>query len=149
MMARPVILDTTVMIEALRHPDRLPPLTGAIRFRRAWITSVTVAELYAGTRSAREARVLDRVVDTFARGERLLTPTGEEWRRAGQLVARFIRRYGDVAPRDHLADVLIVILTARLRGTVVTANRRHFERWAELAGRSNHDVTVTPSDSLA
>src|SRR5215210_1522078 len=147
-MARPIVLDTTVMIEALRHLDRLPTLTRAVRFRRAWLTSVTVAELYAGSRSIREARVLDRVVDVFTRGQRLLTPTQEDWQRAGQLVARFIRHYGAVAPRDHLADVLIVILAARVRGTVVTANRRHFERWADLAARARHDVTVTPSDAL-
>lgn len=147
-MARPIVLDTTVMIETLRHLDRLPALTRAFRFWRAWLTSVTVAELYAGTRSIQEARALGRVVDVFTRGQRLLTPTQEEWQRAGQLIARFIRYYGAITPRDHLADVLIVILTARLRGTVVTANRRHFERWANLASRAKHDVRVTPSDAL-
>lgn len=147
-MARPVVLDTTVMIEALRHPEHLPALTRAFRLRRIWLTSVTVAELYAGTRSVRDARALDRMVDVFARGQRLLTPDQEDWQRAGQLIARFIRRYGAVSPRDHLADVLIVILAARLHGTVVTANRRHFERWADFASQTRHDVTVTPSDAF-
>ena len=109
---------------------------------------MTVAELYAGTRSIEEARVLDRLVDTFARAERLLTPTAEEWRQAGQLIARFIRLYGAVDPRDHVADVLIVLLAARLSGTVLTANQQHFPRWVALAQQTGRQVTVTPSEEL-
>lgn len=147
-MARPAILDTTMIIEGLRHPERQPALIRAFRLRTIWLTSVTVAELYAGCRSVQEARILDRLVDTFARGQRLLTPTQEDWRLAGQLIARCIRLYGAITPRDHLADVLIVVVAARLRGTVVTANRRHFERWVDIARRARHDVTVTPSDAF-
>lgn len=148
-MARPVVLDTTEFIETLRHPDRVPALTRAYRFRRLWLTSVTVAELYAGARSAREARVLDRIVDTFARADHLVTPTPDEWKYSGQLIARCIRRYGAIEPRDHLADVLIVVIAARLRGTVVTANLVHFERWVRLARQASLDVTVTPSDAFS
>ncbi len=148
-MARPVVLDTTELIETLRHPDRVPALTRAYQSRQLWLTSVTVAELYAGTRSAREARVLDRIVGTFARADHLVTPTADEWKYAGQLVARCIRLYGSVEPRDHLADVLIVLIAARLHGTVVTANVRHFERWGRLARQAGLDVTVTPSNAFA
>lgn len=148
-MARPVVLDTTEFIGALRRPDRLPALTRAVRLRRLWLTSITVAELYAGTRSVRDARHLDRVVDTFTRADHLITPTPDEWRHAGRLIARCIRRYGAIEPRDHLADVLIVLIAARLHGTVVTANVGHFERWSRLARQAGLDVTVTPSDALA
>ena len=148
-MARPVVLDTTEFIAALRHPDRLAGLKRTIRLRQLWLTAVTVAELYAGTRSARDARHLDRVVDTFARADHLVTPTSDDWRQAGQLIARSIRLYGAVEPRDHLADVLIVVIAARLQGTVVAANVRHFERWGRLARQAGLDVTVTPSSDLA
>jgi predicted nucleic acid-binding protein len=109
---------------------------------------VTVAELYAGTRSIRDARLLDRIVGTFARAERLTTPTVDDWRLAGQLIARSVRLYGAVEPRDHLADVLIVLTAARLRGTVLTANMRHFERWARLATGAGHDVAIIHSDAF-
>jgi hypothetical protein len=45
---------------------------------------------------------------------------------------------------DHLADVLIVVSAARLKGAVVTLNVRHFETWAALANASGLDVAVTP-----
>ncbi len=148
-MARPLVLDTTMMVDTLRRPDRVPQFIRTFRRRRLWLSSVTVAELYAGTRSIRDARVLDRVVDTFARAEHLATPTSDDWRRAGQLMARCVRLYGAIEPRDHLADVLIVLVAARLRGTVVTANVRHFERWVQLATGAGHDVAMIHSDAFA
>jgi predicted nucleic acid-binding protein len=147
-MARPLVLDTTVMIDVLRRPQRLPALTRAFRPRRLWLTSVTVAELYAGTRSAEEARWLDHVAGTFARAQRLLTPTAEEWRQAGQLISRAIRHYGAIEPRAHLADVLVVVAAARVHGAVATANQRHFECWVELAARADLDVVLATGNVL-
>jgi hypothetical protein len=57
-------------------------------------------------------------------------------------MARRVRLHGAVRPRDHLADVLIVVSAARLAGEILTANRRHFEPWTALARRSGLDVTV-------
>jgi len=74
----------------------------------------------------------------------LLTPSHDEWAQAGRLMARRIRLQGDLRPRDHLADLLILLCAARLNGAVVTANVRHFEAWATLAVRAGSDVTVIP-----
>jgi hypothetical protein len=79
-----------------------------------------------------------------ARNARLLTPGEDDWILAGQLINRHIRTIGDIRPRDHLADVLILVSAASIGATVQTANVRHFQTWRRLATAAGLDVTVTP-----
>ena len=109
-----------------------------------WLSAVAIAELYAGTRSREDSLLLDRFVAVMQRIGRVLTPTDEDWRVAGRLLARRVRLHGPLRPRDHLADVLILVSAARIGGTVVTANVRHFQLWAEMANAARLDVAVTP-----
>lgn len=78
------------------------------------------------------------------RSDRLLTPDEDDWVLAGRLINRHVRTIGDIRPRDHLADVLILVSAAGIQGTVRTANVRHFQTWRRLAVASGLDVTVTP-----
>jgi len=80
---------------------------------------VVVAELYAGTRSREDAVIFDRITTTMNRIERLLVPGAAHWARAGRLLARRVRLDGALQPRDHLADVLILISAARLGAELV------------------------------
>lgn len=139
-MPRPLVPDTTALIAAIRDPRST--LLDAILRGQVWLSSVVACELYAGTRGPDERQLLDRLVRGAARGDRLLVPTQDEWVGAGTLLARRIRLHGLLRPRDHLADVLIVVSAARLAGDVVTANRRHFEPWTALARRAGLDVAI-------
>jgi len=114
----------------------------AIAGGQLWLSSVVIAELYAGTRSPDDARLLDRVVTVMRRIERILTPTDEDWIKAGRLIGRRIRLAGALRPRDHLADVIILVSAAYLGGKVLTANVRHYEAWADLARSAGMDVMV-------
>ncbi len=143
-MARAEVPDTGVFIHMMRAPALWPAFEWSIATGRTWLSSVVVAELYAGTRSREDALLLDRIVAAMHRIDRLLTPSADEWARAGRLIARRVRPHGDMRPRDHLADVLIVLSAARLNGVVLTTNRRHFDVWAQLARRAGLDVTVAP-----
>jgi predicted nucleic acid-binding protein len=143
-VARPEVLDTTVWLAVLRQPERWPALERSLRSGRAWLSSVVVAELYAGTRSPEDTHLLDRIVAAMARVQHVLTPTAADWARAGRLIARRVRLHGELRPRDHLADVLILVSAARLGGTVVTANLQPFEAWARIATSSGLDVTISP-----
>lgn len=132
-MARPEILDTTVFIDTIRDPLRWPAFERALCSRRVWLSSVVAAELYAGTRGPDDAAQVDRIVIAMRGVDRLLTPTSGEWARAGRLIGRAVRLRGALRPRDHLADVLIVVSAARLGGVVVSANERHMRPWVRLA----------------
>jgi predicted nucleic acid-binding protein len=137
---RPIVLDTTVLVAAIRDANRA--VLGAISRRRVWLSAVTICELLAGTRSASEAAVIVQLSRDARDADRLLVPSIEDWARAGQLIARRVRLHGSLRPRDHLADVLIVASAGRIGGDVVTSNRVHFEIWADLARRSGLDVVV-------
>lgn len=143
-MARAEVPDTSLLIARMRARRAWPAFQESIATGRFWLSSVAVAELYAGTRSRNDALLLDRFVALLQRLERLLIPTADEWRTAGRLLARRVRLYGPLRPRDHLADVLILVSAARIGGTVVTANVRHFTMWASLASAAGLDVRVTP-----
>ena len=139
-MPRPLVPDTTEVIRAIRAPRS--PLLDALARGQVWFSSVVACELYAGTRSIEERRLLDRLVRGATRGGRLLAPTSDEWVLAGTLIARRIRFDGPMRPRDHLADVLIVVSAARIAADSETANRLHFDACASLARRSGRDVAV-------
>jgi predicted nucleic acid-binding protein len=141
-MPRPEIPDTSALLDAIRRPERWPMLMQSMQSGQVWLSSVVLAELYAGTRSPDDRLILDRIAMTMRRIDRLLTPDDGDWIRAGRLIARRVRLQGALRPRDHQADVLILISAARLRGVVVTANLRHFEPWCRLAVASGLDVAV-------
>src|SRR5262245_38420709 len=138
-MARAEVADTSVFIHALRDPRRQADLYQRLAAGRLWLPSIVALELYAGARGRDEGRGLDRLVWAMARNDRVLTPTHAEWIVGGQLIARAGRLYGLLRPRDHVADVLITLVAARLSGAVLTANVAHFERWAELSRDSGRD----------
>jgi predicted nucleic acid-binding protein len=144
-VARPQVPDTSALLDAVRRPKRWPALQQSLQTGSVWLSSVVLAELYAGTRSRDDALLLDRVVAAMHRVGRILTPTAADWTRAGRLIARRIRLQGGLRPRDHLADVLILVSAARLDGAVVTANVRHFEAWTRLATSSGLNVAVRSS----
>ena len=104
-MARPEIPDTSALLDALRRPDRWPALERSLRSGHVWLSSVVLAELYAGTRSPDDRMALDRITLAMRRVDRILTPDASDWMRAGRLIARRIRLHGDLRPRDHLAVV--------------------------------------------
>jgi predicted nucleic acid-binding protein len=135
------VADTTALVDAIHQRRR--PFLDAFRRGEMWFSSVAVSELYAGARSRGDARDLDLLVEGAARADRLLTPTADEWAMAGRLIARRIRLHGALRPRDHLADVLIVVSAARVSGEILTANVRHFDVWADLARRAGLDVRVS------
>lgn len=145
-MARPEVSDSTVLVR-LTHAGRgLQPLIDRISTGRFWLSSVVAAEFFAGTRSADDARDFARFVAVMERAARVLTPTHRDWIVAGRLLSRRVRLHGSLRPRDHLADVLIVVSAARIGATVMTANLRHFEPWGALARSAGLDVQIAPDD---
>ena len=146
-MARAEVPDATVFIQVIRNSATWPAFQEKLASGRVWLSSVVLAELYAGTRSRDDARIIDRVASAMYQGQRLLTPSVSDWTRAGRLISRRVKLSGEMRPRDHLADVLILVSAARVKGTVVTVNLRRFDAWAKVAVAAGLDVSVTPYSS--
>ena len=136
---RPLLLDTTVLIAALRDPARLVALRRLATTRRCYLTAITVAELQSGARTREQQAAVARLTAVFSRFDRLLAPTAAEWEAAGRLIAHARWRQGAMEPRDHYPDVLIAQIAGRIGAAIVTANLADFRTWIALGGL---DATV-------
>lgn len=139
-MPRPLLLDTTVFVAALRDPERHIALRRLIVRPHCYVTVVTATELHAGVHSRRQQAAIMQLLAAFVRFDRFLVPTREEWVAVGRLIAHARWRFGDMEPRDHYPDALIAYMAARIGATIITANVADFRRWITL-GRL--DATVT------
>jgi hypothetical protein len=73
---------------------------------------------------------------------RVVSPEPEDFYTAGQVVATYTRRYGQIALRDHAPDILIALGAWRARAELFTVNRQDMERWQRLLRRSGKRVTI-------
>jgi predicted nucleic acid-binding protein len=99
-------------------------------------------ELYAGTRSRRDKQDLDSIVQALTSIGRVISPEPDDFYTAGQVVATYTRRYGQVTLRDHANDILIVLGAWRTGAELVTVNRQDMERWQRRLRRSGKRVTL-------
>jgi len=117
------LFDSSVLIPWLRtrHYDAL--VTTAVASRRFLLSTVAWMELYAGTRSRGDKQDLDRIVRPLTGLRRVVSPEPEDFYTAGQVVATYARRYGQIALRDHAHDILMVLGAWCARAELFTVNR--------------------------
>lgn len=144
-----LLFDTSVLIPLFNTGQHEDLFRRAIRSGRALLCSVVMQELYAGTPDRDSKRDLDRVNAGFRAASAIVTPEHDDWIAAGVILARFARLHGRVAPRDHLADLLITLCAARCSATVVTRNVRDMARWAALIRPNRRRPRVWRPDQLA
>jgi predicted nucleic acid-binding protein len=132
-----VLWDTTVYIN---YFSRGVFPSGQAR-GHLFLSSVVIAELYAGVESVTASRKLDLFFKTMSSYNRLITPSALDWRQAGKLLSAIGQRFGfEKIGRSRLTnDVLIAISAARANATLCTANAKDFQRIAEFL---DFDFTV-------
>lgn len=124
----PLLLDTTVLIDALRGrpaADRLRELHHVVA--PPWICAVNVEEVMRGTLPEEES-----VVMRFLNGMRL-APLGSE---QGELAGRWRRDYARRGVTLSQADCLIAAAAVGVGASLASGNPKHFpmpeltvERW--------------------
>jgi predicted nucleic acid-binding protein len=117
-------------------------VTAAFEARRFVMSTVVWMELYAGTQSRADKQDLDRMMRALTSIGRVVSPEPEDFYTAGQMVATYARRYGQVALRNHANDLLIALGAWRAQAELVTVNRQDMERWQRLLRRSGKQVTL-------
>jgi predicted nucleic acid-binding protein len=107
-----------------------------------WLSSVVLAELYAGA-GDRGRPVVERLERDFERAKRVLVPNLGDWAEAGRVLSRLAAKYGfEQIGRGRLTnDALIAMSAGRLGIKVITTNERDFRRLAEFRSFEWH---VTP-----
>lgn len=126
------LFDSSVLIPWLRTQRYDDLVTAAFESRRFILSTVVAMELYAGTRSRGDKQDLDRMVQSLMGIGRTVSPEPEDFHTAGQLVALYSRRHGQMALRDHGNDILIALGAWRARAELFSVNRQDMERWQGL-----------------
>jgi predicted nucleic acid-binding protein len=115
-VANTLLLDTDVLIDYLRGENEavayLEDLTELLV-----VSSITVAELYAGVREGGERHILDQFLLVFEH-----VPIDTNIARQGGL---FRREYGP-SHGVGLADAIIAATAMNRKAKLVTLNKRHF-----------------------
>lgn len=115
-MADSVLLDTDVLIDFLRGYDKAVDFVAA-NSHKIILSSIVVAELYAGVKGEREQTALDNFISLFP-----IIPVTSEVAKAGGL---YKRDYG----KSHsigLADAIIVATCESENATLKTLNVKHY-----------------------
>lgn len=99
---------------------------------QVFTSSVCCMELLAGSLYPDQRRKADAFIGRLARRERIITPTHDEWLRAGRILARYQNQFGHVDPADHLNDILILLTAERLGAELATEDGDHFRLWARF-----------------
>ncbi len=130
----PILFDTSIYIRELRSrgSERLsaPYLES---MTPVWLSAVVVEEPLAGA-SDRDLKAIERLERDFERLGRIVTPIRADWTETGRILSEFGTRFGyEAIGRGRLTnDALIATSSARLAITVVTGNKRDFERLAAI-----------------
>lgn len=142
MRSQSVVFDTSIYIPYFRGEAYRNLVESETRRGRNRVSSVVLQELYAGTRSPADKRLLDNLNQAFAARGLLLTPGHDEWVLTGQLLNQYGRRHGFVTPRHHVADILILLSTVRSGAVLITENVQDFSAWLKLLRRRRVSATV-------
>ncbi len=112
------LIDTDVLIDYLRATDKaIKFLEKTIPTATCYLSSITVAELYAGIREGKERHLFEKFLQAFE-----IVAVNTEIAKQGGLYRRdFGKEYG-----TGLADALIAASAHHVNAKLVTLNKKHF-----------------------
>lgn len=120
-----IVADTDVLIDYLRGRG---PMAARVELelqsRSFASTAVTAFELWAGAKTSRQASAIELLL-----GAMTILPLEEGGARKAADVRRTLLSQGEAI---GMADSLIAGICISVGGTLITRNRRHFERVAGL-----------------
>jgi len=111
-----LLFDTDVLIEYLRGKDEEKSYIDSIQ-EVIYMSSITMAELYAGVRKGAESRTLEIFIETFE----VISLNSTIAKRGGLYRNQYNPSHG-----TGLADALIAATAKEIDAQVVTFNIKHF-----------------------
>ncbi|MFN2566657.1 MAG: type II toxin-antitoxin system VapC family toxin [Gemmatimonadaceae bacterium] len=134
---RKYTLDTNLYVRAFRDPATNAELqlfhTAFAPFE--YLSAIVVQELRAGARGGQTTDLERHVFAPFERRGRLLTPSYAAWNESGRVLTDLVERsrleWRSIS-RGFVNDVLLAMTCREARVTLVTDNRRDFERIARV-----------------
>jgi len=120
-----MIADTDVLIDFLRGRGAgAKRVALELETRSFATTAITAFELRSGARTVNQRRSIDALLDAMT----VLSFGSEE----AEMAANLRRRLEDEGQTIGMADYMIAAVCVANDGVLLTRNRKHFERVAEL-----------------
>lgn len=96
---------------------------------QTFLAGVVVEELYAGALNTQGVRLVERYVGSLERANRVVAPTFQDWKEAGEIVARVTRSEPGLKSRVQqiLNDILLALCARRIGADLYTFNRDDFD----------------------
>ncbi len=125
------LIDTDLYVDLIRTGDSHSIIreiyeneTPGIHF-----SSVVAQELLAGVQSASGKRLVRTLIEPFERTGRLVTPTHQVWKNAGNILSRIFRIHPEFKNKlPGLVNDCLLAASARSMGaTLYTRNREDFQ----------------------
>ena len=118
------LFDTSIYVSALRQGNEAVLASRRLEADSLlWLSSVVLAELYAGTHDPHRG-VIERLERDFTQANRLLVPNLRDWTETGKVLSRLATRYHyeRIGQGRLVNDALIAMSAGRKGITVITAN---------------------------
>lgn len=123
-MGQQCLIDTDVLVDYLRGiPQAIKFLKGLMDDSQCYLSTITIAELYAGVRDGEERQILDLFVQEFQ-----IAVLNANIAKKGGL---YRRDYG----KSHgvgLADALIAASAEELKLKLITLNKKHYPMFQDV-----------------
>lgn len=117
-----LLIDTDVLIDYLRGYRKAKDYLDNLK-NQAYISSISVAELYAGVREKDEREILDKYLDLYK-----AIPIDSKIAVTGGLYRREYNRSHGVG----LADAIIAATAESISASLVTLNKKHFPMCSKI-----------------
>ena len=132
------VLDSSVLISYLRSGKYREFLLDGLKQGTIFLPGVVLCELRAGA-TRREDRA---DLETFRKAldRHLLGTEADDWVLVGRCLSYYSARWGKVKPRDHLADVLVVVAAVRLGAVVMSEDLKQMRRWSSVLRRLGRNL---------
>ena len=118
-----VIIDTDILIEALRGSDSVIAEINKIQIDNIRLSSITLMELYQGARDKADLRNTEKMLSGFT-----VIPVDEQ---VSTLATRIVYEYG-LSHGAKLADALIGATAILARASLYTRNTKDFHYLPDL-----------------
>jgi predicted nucleic acid-binding protein len=124
------LIDTDLYVDLIRTGETLPIIRELYEQDAPGIyfSSVVAQELRTGARSLSGRRHVDTLIAPFEKSGRIVTPTHNQWKECGDVLARVLELRPDLKTKlGNLANDCLLALSARSLGaTLYTRNRDDF-----------------------
>lgn len=141
-----VLLDTSVYLRVLLDRAFAEAAEPALRRvgPRIRLSSVVRAELTQGARGPAGRALVDRLARRLERAGRVVTPSYDDWSRAGAVQSKIWDAHPTLRSKRLLNDLLIACAARRVGAILVTENERDFpvvDRWLPTERIDADDLT--------